>query len=213
MGRVIRVEDAIRCCQGAEARLNGDITRIIGQFLAALLQGAESGGAIAYTEDPEYGIQLHVIPAQDEASYGAAPIGILGPGVTAGAALFAQLLERTVGTQAPGVVTVADDFLRLIQGPIRTPRPVPSPGLAARAGAGTAGTALGIGAVVLITALELASIASTTGALQAVTALAGAIGQATGKRNPYHCHECMERGALSQAAPRRRMVARILRRV
>lgn len=211
MSKVIRVDDADRCCRGAEARLNGEVTRIIGQFVAALLEGSQRGGAIAYVEDPVYGIQLQVIPAEAEASYSSAPLGLLGPGVTAGSAIFADLISRSVGTQAPGLKVVADDFARLLRGPIKVGRP--TPGLAGRLAGAGAGTALGVGAVVLVTALELSSIASTTGALQAVTALASAIGQATGKRRQDHCRRCMEQGALSQSAPRKRMVARILRRV
>lgn len=210
VSKLIKVDDAERCCRGAEARLGGEITRVIGQFLAAMLEAAESGGAIAYVEDPVFGIQLQSIPAQNEAEFSSAPLGILGPGVTAGAALFAELISRTVGTQAPGVATVADDFARLIARPIRAPTPgaAPGPGLAAGAG-----TALVGGAVVLVTSLELAQIANTTGALNAITALAGAIGQATAKRKRTHCRECLEAGALSQDAPRKRMELRILRRV
>lgn len=209
MSRVIKTEDAIRCCLGAEARLNGEVTRVVSQFIAALLEGAASGGGIGYEEDEEFGIRLVVTaPEADQSFASAFNPGILGPGVTAGAALFAELLQRSVGAQAPGVVTIADDFARLIGRPVAAPRPTPVPGLAAGAG-----TALAGGVVVLVTALELASIASTTGALNAVVALSGAIGQATARRNRNHCRECMEAGSLSQGAPRRRMEVRILRRV
>ncbi len=145
--RVIRADNALRCCGRAGAQVALDAVRIANEVLTALLQGGEH---------PDEALVL-------------APMGL------------ADVLKEVETTQT-----------------VQWVRDLPG--------------AIGIGAVLFTSGAELAAIANQTGALDAASAVARAIGTLTSTRKTG-CYECIKAACLSQKHPRLSMTTKIRKRL
>lgn len=147
---VIKGDRALACCKSAESAVQLDITKIIGQYLAAVL--AITSGNVARNS------VLALVPG--------APLGRI-------------------------LVGIPDKIF-----------------------AGLSRTAL-VGSVIILEAAVVASIATSTGALEAASGLATAIGQMLSDRadKQNRCFDCMSKNVLSQSARRHRVRTKILKRI
>lgn len=154
MTRVIKAQDAIRCCESGYIRNSIDVANLIAEYLSALIEEVES---------------------ESEG------LAFVAPGAT-----IVGFLEQ------PSTVP------RIVRIPVGT-------GL---------GASLGVGAVLLLSGSELASIARQTGALGSAEAiLKMVVTMRTKTRAKESCEACVRGKVLDQDAPRRRELARRLVRI
>lgn len=107
--RVIRADDALRCCANQERRLEGEILRIINETIG-IVANAEEGAQLGLVSVPgAIGLQTRIISIPATAAGSAVPPLVLGAVIlstgldlfrlaqTQGALEFGDLISRAIG--------------------------------------------------------------------------------------------------------------------
>lgn len=101
-GKLIRADDALRCCHSSESKIQGRTTKIIGQYLQAVL-AAKLGEAIAFV--PAAGFGRIVVVTEAQAGQIAAGSRLAGGALTGaiiilGAQFVADIAGQTATLEA-----------------------------------------------------------------------------------------------------------------